>query len=89
MGTDLVALVAVICIFGIPMMGLVARFALRPLVQDITRAIRTGDEDEVRELRRRIAELEQRLEAQEQETERLAEAERFHRELRAGDEPDG
>lgn len=86
MGVDLVGVVAVICIFGIPMMGLVTRFALRPLVQDITQAIRTGNEDEVRELRRRVAELEQRLDVQERETERLSEAERFHRELRAGED---
>lgn len=84
-GVDLVGVVAVICIFGLPMLGLVTRFALRPLVQDITAAIRAGSEEEMKDLRERLAALESRMEAQEEELDRLSEAERFHRELRSGE----
>lgn len=89
MGVDLVGIVAVICVIGLPMMGLVTRFALRPLVQDITSAIRAGSEEEMRDLRERLTSLEDRMETQQRELERLAEAESFHRELQAGRDPEG
>lgn len=89
MGIDLVGVVAVICIFGLPMLGLVTRFALRPLVQDITSAIRAGSEENMREVRQRLAALEDQVEAQQQELDRLSEAESFRRELESGRETGG
>lgn len=89
MAFDLVGVVAVICVFGLPMLGLVTRFALRPLVQDITHAIRAGTEEEIQGLRERLAALERQMEAQQQELELLSDAERFHRELESGREAGG
>lgn len=81
---ELVSVVAIVCVIGLPMFGIVARFALRPLVQDFARAIRGASEDELNELHERLALLEERLDQQERAVNRVTEADRFHRELRAG-----
>jgi hypothetical protein len=86
---DLIPIVAIICVIGLPMLGLVARFALRPLVQDLTRAIRGAADDELEEMRERLARLETQISLHDDQIERLVETERFHRELDAGGDPSG
>ena len=86
---DLIPIVAIICVIGMPMLGLVARFALRPLVQDLTRAIRGAADDELEELKERMARLETQISLHDDAIERLVETERFHRELDAGGGPSG
>lgn len=82
---ELVGIVAVICVIGLPMGGLVLRFALRPLVQDLTTAMKGDARQELADVRERVAALEDRLEQQDELLERLAEAERFRRELESGE----
>lgn len=79
--SELIPLVGILCVIGIPMMGLVIRFALTPLAEKITQAIQAADRDEVAELRERLVAMEELVETQQQELDRLQEAERFHREL--------
>lgn len=86
---ELVGIVAVICLIGLPMGGLVLRFALRPLVQDLTTAMKGDARQELAETRERVAALEDRLEAQGELLERLVETERFHRELATGGPDEG
>lgn len=86
---ELIPIVAIICVIGLPMLGLVARFALRPLVRDLTRAIRGAADDELEEMRERLARLETQISLHDDQIERLVETERFHRELEAGGEASG
>lgn len=86
---ELVGIVAVICVIGLPMGGLVLRFALRPLVQDLTTAMKGDARQELADVRERVAALEDRMEHQDELLERLAEAERFRRELESGEAGDG
>lgn len=76
---------------GIPIGGLVIRFALRPLVQDIAAAIRGGRAEDGAELVQRLERIEARLDEQAQWTRELLETERFYKELQAGadDQPSG
>lgn len=69
---------------GIPLSGLVIRYALRPLIQDIASAIRGREEDASGELIQRLDRIEARLEEQAQQTGELLEAQRFYKELEAG-----
>lgn len=79
--SQLVPIVGVLCLIGIPMMGLVIRYALTPLAEEVTQAIRAADRDEVAELRERLVAMEGLVESQQEELHRLVEAERFQREL--------
>lgn len=81
---NLMPLLAVLVLVGVPVLGLVIRYALSPLIQDLIRAIRGDARDGREEVAERLARMEQRLDAQETEIQRLAEAERFHQELRSG-----
>lgn len=81
---DLIPVVAIICVIGLPMFGIVARFALRPLVKDLATAIRGASEDELNEIHERLALIEDRLDHQEEALQRISDADRFHRELQAG-----
>ena len=93
---DLVALVAVILgisVVLIPMIGLTARFALKPVVEALARVFesRTADET-VRILERRVELQEQQIEALQSSLEKLSETQEFDRQLaapRAGDATPG
>jgi len=77
---------------GIPVTGLVIRFALRPLVKDIAAAIRGRQVEEGNsELIQRLERIEMRLEEQSRHTGELLEANRFYGELQVGrtEEPRG
>ncbi len=81
----LVPITAIFFVIGLPVIGLVTRFALRPLVHDMAAAIRGGRDERSEELAERIARLEERLEEQDRQLDRLLEAERFRRALESGE----
>jgi NhaP-type Na+/H+ or K+/H+ antiporter len=91
----IVAITAIVVAIGIPVGGLVIRFALRPLVQDIANAIRsgnTGEQGHWESLSRRLERIEASLVEQEAVTSRLLEVQEFERKLRSGraeDPPSG
>ncbi|TVP44037.1 MAG: hypothetical protein EA350_12475 [Gemmatimonadales bacterium] len=85
----LIAITAIIVLFGLPLGGLVIRFALRPLVKDIANAIRSnapvaGDPAQLESLNRRLERIEQSLVEQEAISARLLEVQEFDRKLRSG-----
>ena len=86
---DLTSLVAVIMgtsIVLIPVAGLTARFALKPLVESLSRVWEhKGLEDTVAVSERRIAFLEQQVESLEGAVRHLEDAQTFDRQLRAGE----
>lgn len=85
---DLVGLVATvmgISIVLIPVIGLTARFALKPVVDALAKVFDSRGLDEtVGILERRMSLMEQQLEGMESSLRRMAEANEFHRELEAG-----
>jgi hypothetical protein len=85
---DIVSLVAVfmgISIILIPVIGLTARFALKPTVDALTRFFDHRSLDEsVHILERRMALMEQQIEAMESSVRQLAEVSEFHQALEEG-----
>ena len=85
---DIVSLVAVmmgISIVLIPVIGLTARFALKPTVEALGKFFETrGSEEIVKILERRVALLEQQVEHLEGSHQRLEEVSTFNRELSSG-----
>lgn len=81
----LVPITAIFFVIGLPVIGLVTRYALRPLVHDVAAAIRGGRDERADDLGERLARLEERLEEQDRQLERLLEAERFRRALESGE----
>ena len=85
MDVNLIPLVAVV-LGGlsvlIPITGLTARFALKPIIEAIT-TLRAGQEDEKRTafLEQRLALVEEQLHAIERDHQRLLEADDFRRQL--------
>jgi hypothetical protein len=86
---DLTALVAVTMgtlMFLIPIAGVTARFALKPLVESIGRFMQSQAAEEAQKMaERRIALLEQNLDALQDELHRIRDAQDFDTALRAGD----
>lgn len=85
---DIVSLVAVmmgISIVLIPVIGLTARFALKPTVEALGRFFETkGSEEIVRILERRVALLEQQVEHLEGAQARLEDISEFNKQLSSG-----
>jgi hypothetical protein len=80
----LVAIVMGISIVLIPVIGLTARYVLKPFQDALIGSLQGRNSDEaVRILERRMALLEQQIESMESTLNRVAEAADFHRELRA------
>jgi hypothetical protein len=82
---DLTGLVAVVMVFSIvliPVIGATARFAFKPIAESLARlmAVR-GDEETIHLLERRVALLEQQIDALESGMTEVRRAERFDREL--------
>jgi hypothetical protein len=88
---DVVGLVATILgisIVLIPVIGLTARFALKPTVEALGRFFEhKGLDESVHILERRMALMEQQLESIGDSVQRLAEVSEFHRALEAGSRP--
>ena len=90
---DLTALLAVfmgISIVLIPVIGITARFALKPTVEALARLFEhKGLEDTVAIMERRMALMEQQMEAMESSVKRISEAADFHRALASGENARG
>lgn len=84
---DIVALVSVILgisIVLVPVIGLTARFALKPVVEALARVFESRSVDEtVRILERRLELQEQQLEALQSSVDKLSETQEFDRQLAA------
>lgn len=85
---DLIELVAVIMgvsIVLIPVIGLTARFALKPTVEALSKFFDVrGSQEVVALLERRMALLEQQVEVVESSVQRLGDARDFDRQLESG-----
>jgi hypothetical protein len=85
---DVVSLVAVFMVFSIiliPVIGVTARFALKPTVEALSRFFdHKGLDESVHILERRMALIEQQIEAMESSVRRLAEVSEFHHALEEG-----
>lgn len=86
--TSLVAVILGISVVLIPVVGLTARYALKPFVETLGRFFDHRELDEnVQILERRMALLEQQIEAMDGTVRRLTEVTDFHRQLEAGANP--
>jgi len=89
---DLTSLLAVfmgISIVLVPVIGLTARFALKPVVEALSHLFdKKGADESVAILERRMALMESQMEALDSSVRRLAEVGEFHMALSAGDAPD-
>lgn len=89
---DLTALLAVfmgISIVLIPVIGITARFALKPTVEALARLFEhKGLEDTVGVMERRMALLESQMESLESSVKQLAEVSEFNRQLGTGAAPE-
>ncbi len=89
---DLTALVAVIggiSIVLVPIIGITARFALKPTVEALGRFMdRKGADETLGILERRVGLMEQQIEAMEGSLARIAEAAEFHRALESPRAPE-
>ena len=81
---ELIPIVAILCVIGIPLGAMAIRFAIHPLVTDLVQAVRGRSQQEGEDLLQRMARLEEVVHAQEQTIDRLVEAEAFRRQLEAG-----
>ncbi len=89
---DIVALVSVIMgisVVLIPIVGLTARYALKPIVSVLDRYLKTRDEEESAQVsERRLTLLEQQLDEVQGSLRRLVEVSEFDAKLRSGDNPE-
>jgi len=84
--TSLVATIMGISIVLVPVIGLTARFALKPTVEVLSRLFdHRGLDESVQILERRMALMEQQLESMDGSVRRLAEVADFHRALEVGE----
>ena len=85
---DLDALIPIVAIFfviGVPVMSIAAHFVLRPLIRDLTGAIKGGRQAEEESLERRLSRVEDMLLDQNRQIDQLIDAELFRRRLEAGE----
>lgn len=84
--TAIIATIMGISIVLIPVAGLTARFAFKPLVESLARMFEhRGMEETLAIAERRIALLEQQVEGLESTVRQIEETQSFDRQLRAGD----
>jgi len=87
--TALVSVILGISVVLVPVIGLTARFALKPAVEAIARLFESRELDEtVRILERRVELQEHQLEALQASVQQLSEARDFDRQLAAPRAPD-
>lgn len=85
--TAIVAIVMGVSIILVPVIGLTARFALKPAIESLDRFFKSKDTEEtVRILERRVALLEQQLESMESTVQHVKEVTDFQAQLRSGSE---
>lgn len=78
---ELIPILVIIFVIGIPMASLATHFVLRPLVKDIVEALKGGSPAEIAALQQRIGELEADLARHEVQLGDLADTAAFHRQL--------
>lgn len=80
---ELIPIVAIFFVIGVPVMSIAARFVLRPLLRDFAHGVGRGkgDPDAVAELTQRLARLEGHLLDQDRRLDNLVDAELFRRQL--------
>jgi hypothetical protein len=86
--TGIIAVTGGILLFLIPVAGLTARFALKPLIESVTRALQArqgaGGGDALAAVERRLASLEQEVSSLRSDLHRIGDAKEFDRRLAAG-----
>jgi hypothetical protein len=88
--TSLVAVILGISIVLVPVIGLTARFALKPTVEALGRFFdHKGLDESVHILERRMALMEQQIESLDASVKRLAEVTEFHNQLGSGPQAPG
>lgn len=78
-------ILGVVFAVGVPSLALAAHFVLRPMVKDIVGAIQASKRREDDGIEERLARLEEAYYQLDHRVDRLAEVERFHRELESGE----
>ncbi|MGW8283836.1 MAG: hypothetical protein ACWGON_11105 [Gemmatimonadota bacterium] len=74
---ELIPLISIFFVIGVPVMSIAGHFVLRPLVRDIIQAIGGRSLQEKTDLDERLARIEEALLHQGQQVDRLLEAEAF------------
>ena len=88
--TSVIAVIMGISIVLVPVIGLTARFALKPVAEALSRVFEArGTDESIQILERRISLLEQHVEGIEASMNRLEETSRFDAQLRSGTENPG
>lgn len=78
---ELIPLFAIFFVIGVPVLSLATRFVLRPLIHDLTAAVRGAKANELEELKGRLARMETHMLEQGQRLDQLVDAELFRRQL--------
>lgn len=87
--TSLVAVILGISVVLVPVIGLTARFALKPIVEAMGRSFEhKGLDETVQIMDRRMALMEQQIESMDGTVRRLADVAEFHRSLDSGNAPE-
>lgn len=84
----LIPLFGIFFVIGVPVLSLAAHFVLRPMIRDLTEAVRGVKGREREDLEGRLGRLEERLLEQARQLDQLVEAELFRRQLEAGGSPE-
>ena len=83
--TAVIAVIMGISIVLVPVLGLTARFALKPVVEALSRVFEgRGQDEHLQILERRLSLLETQIESLESTVHRLEEGTTFHQQLRSG-----
>ncbi|MCG8467042.1 MAG: hypothetical protein MJB57_02395 [Gemmatimonadetes bacterium] len=82
---ELIPIVAIFFVIGVPVMSIAARFALRPLLKDLAEALGRGKVENQDHMRARIDRLETHLIEQGNRLDQLVDAALFRRELESRD----
>lgn len=83
--TQVIAVIMGISIVLIPVIGLTARFALKPVVEALSNVLQTrGMDESLQIVERRLALMETQMEVLENSMKRLEEASDFEAQLRSG-----
>ncbi len=77
----LIPIISITFAVGVPAVALATHFVLRPMVRDITEAIRAGRPDTPGDVSERLTRLEEAYYQLDQSVTRLLEAEEFRRQL--------
>jgi hypothetical protein len=82
---ELIPILGIVFVIGVPVTALAAHFVLRPMVRDITESILALRGGASPDIHRRLTELEEGQRLIDRRLESLIEADRFHHTLDSGD----